>query len=117
MIEKIRIFVSQLVTSALVVFLAVRVGLNIINNTGLKIRLSNIGFDHIYESFESIAVGLLLSYLAVMCMIFVIGLMRWPKTNYAKKKKKRKTARQIDMGKVKPFPKDYGDFSKTIKAK
>jgi len=105
MIEKARVFLSQLVASSLFVFLAVRMGINIINNTGLKSRLSNIGFN--YKSFESVAVGLLLSFLAAICIMFVIWLIRWPKTNYMKKKKKKKreTAREIDMGTIKNIPK------------
>lgn len=106
MIEKIRIFVSQFITSALVVFLATRTALKIIENTGLKSRLGNIGFN--YESFESVATGLLLACLSALSMMFAIWLIKRPKTNYAKKKKKRKTARvkKIDMGTVKNIPTD-----------
>jgi len=100
MLEKIRILISQLIASALVVFLAVRMGINIINNTGLKYRLGNLGFN--YESIESVALGLALAYFSVLMMILVVWLIRWPKTNYTKKR--RKTAKKIDMGKVKNIP-------------
>ena len=46
--------------------------------------------------------GLLLVHLAALTMILVVWLMRWPKTNYTKKKKKR--AKQIPMGTVSKIP-------------
>ena len=100
MLEKIRILVSQLVTMALVIFSAIRIGINIIDNTGVKGRLANIEFS--YEFLESVAMGLLLVHLAALTMILVVWLMRWPKTNYTKKKKKR--AKQIPMGTVSKIP-------------
>jgi len=100
MIEKARVFFSQLVTTVIFIYLMIRMGLNIMDNTNIVNRLDNIGFN--FDSFEAVAVGLLLAYLAILSMIFVVWLMRWPKTNYAKKKKK-KTAKvkKIDMGIVK----------------
>lgn len=103
MVEKVRIFMCQLVTSALFIIFAVWVAFNIIVNTDLNNRLSSIGLN--YESFESVAVGLLLAYLSVLSMMFVTSLMRRPKINYAKKKKK-KTAKvkKIDMGTLEKIP-------------
>ena len=100
MLEKIRIFISQFVTGILIAFLAIQIGRNIMDNTGFKNRLGNLDFN--YESLESIAVALLLVHLAVFAMVLILWLIRWPKTNYTKKR--RKTARKIDMGKVKNIP-------------
>ena len=99
MIEKIRILMCQLVTMTLFVILTVWAAFNIIVNIDLNNRLSNIGLN--YESLESVAVGLLLAYLSLLSMVFVLWLMKRPSTNYAKKKKKRKVAKEIDMGGIK----------------
>lgn len=101
MIEKARIFICQLVTSTLFVILIVWAAFNIIVNTDLNNRLSIIGLN--YEFLESVAIGLLLAHFAVLSMILVVWLMRWPKTNYTKRRrgKAQKRARQIDMGTIK----------------
>jgi len=99
MIEKMRIFICQLATSVFFIILTVWTVSNVMFGTNLNNRLSIIGFN--YKSFESVAVGLLLAYLCALSMMFVISLMRRPKTNYAKKKKKRKVAKEIDMGGIK----------------
>jgi len=100
MIEKMRILFSQLVTSLIITYIMVKVGFKIADNTNVINRLYNIKLN--FDSFEAIVIGLLLAYITMMLIMSVVWLMRWPKTNYAKKKK-QKTAKvkKINMGVVK----------------
>jgi len=71
-------------------------------------------FSKIIEETSHYPVSEIVLYtmIATMSVVFLGGL-RFSGWILSKKGDRE----EIDMGKVKPFPKDYGDFCKTIKAK